>query len=301
VNRRRAAAALTAALALAIATACSDDDAAVVGASTVAPGGTSSPGAPSDVPDGDDGDDAGSATTAPPGGDDASGATTPSPPTEAPPALAATGPVGSFAPGLLRPDLSSEVVVELHAAEGAAPAGATVDHVAGILEDVTGKGVSIASGGAPPGDAREWTGDQLLAEADSGSVTSQGGGVAVVRLLFVHGTFQGDDSVLGIAVRGDVAAVFVDPIRDAGGLLGGSEGIEASVTTHELGHLLGLVDVYLSTGRQDPEHPGHSANPDSVMYWAVESDLIGQLLGAHPPDRFDDADLADLAAIAGGA
>ena len=68
---------------------------------------------------------------------------------------------------------------------------------------------------------------------------------------------------------------------------------------HEVGHLLGLVDLVLETGRQDPEHPGHSRNRGSVMYFAVESTLVGDLLGGGPPTRFDDADRADLRAIAG--
>jgi hypothetical protein len=80
-----------------------------------------------------------------------------------------------------------------------------------------------------------------------------------------------------------------------------SEGaIEDAVTMHELGHLLGLVDLVLSTGRGDPEHPGHSRNRASVMYWAVESDLVADLLQGGPPRDFDSADLADLATIRNG-
>jgi hypothetical protein len=215
-----------------------------------------------------------------------------------PPVLDADVAVGQFAPALLRTDLSERVVIEIHA--DAAPRSGTVAHVADVLAEVSGKPVSTVAAGAPGGGERNWTGAELRQAADAGSTTNQGGGVAVVRLLFVHGTFEGDDGVLGVAVRGDVAAVFVDRVEAAGGLLGGSAAIEAAVTTHELGHLLGLVDLVLDTGREDPEHPGHSPNQGSVMYWAVESDLIGQVLGADPPDEFDAADLADLAAIRDG-
>jgi hypothetical protein len=69
------------------------------------------------------------------------------------------------------------------------------------------------------------------------------------------------------------------------------------VVTHEVGHLLGLVDLVLHTGRQDPEHPGHSRNQQSVMFWAVESSLITDVLTGGPPTNFDDDDRADLAAI----
>jgi hypothetical protein len=214
-----------------------------------------------------------------------------------PPVLDADVAVGQFAPALLRSDLSERLVIEVHA--DIEPRSGTVAHVADVLADVSGKPVSTVAAGAPGGGDRDWTGAELRQAADAGSTTAQGGGVAVVRLLFVNGTFEGDDSVLGVAVRGDVAAVFVDRTEAAGGLLGGSAAIEAAVTAHELGHLLGLVDLVLDTGREDPDHPGHSPNQGSVMYWAVESDLIGQVLGADPPDEFDAADLADLAAIRG--
>jgi hypothetical protein len=121
-----------------------------------------------------------------------------------------------------------------------------------------------------------------------------------MSVLFVHGDYEGDTGVLGVTVRSDVAAVFVDQVAGSAGLLGGSAVVERSVSTHEVGHLLGLVDLFLDTGRHDPQHPGHSTNPGSVMYWAVESDVIGSILGANPPTEFDAADLADLAAIRNG-
>ncbi|MEA3055907.1 MAG: hypothetical protein QOD30_1339, partial [Actinomycetota bacterium] len=39
----------------------------------------------------------------------------------------------------------------------------------------------------------------------------------------------------------------------------------------------------------------------SVMYWAVESTVVTDLLTGGPPRDFDAADLADLAEIRGGA
>ncbi|MEY2446638.1 MAG: hypothetical protein QOH79_114, partial [Acidimicrobiaceae bacterium] len=126
---------------------------------------------------------------------------------------------------------------------------------------------------------------------------AQGNGRAVIHLLFVHGSFGGDDSVLGVAVRGDTAAVFVDEVSAASTPLVGSAGIETAVVTHEVGHLMGLVDLLLHTGRQDPDHPGHSTNSKSVMYWAVESNLVADLLQGGPPKDFDSADLADLQTI----
>jgi len=284
-------------VALALVVACGDDTDPPEGGSAPSDGVTAStteegspPGAPPAPPLGHDGSsavDPGPTTTTAPGSD---------PP---PATLDASGPVGSFSPALLRADRSQRLVVEVHADDDLQPRRATLEHVSAVLADVSGKPVDVVVVAGPGGGARAWTADDLVAAADAGATTAQGGGVAVLRLLFVPGTFEGDDGVLGVAVRGDVAAVFLDRVHAAGGLLGGSEGIEVSVTTHEVGHLLGLVDLVLDTGRADPEHPGHSRNAGSVMYWAVESDVVGQLLGANPPRDFDAEDRADLAAIGG--
>ena len=104
----------------------------------------------------------------------------------------------------------------------------------------------------------------------------------------------GPIGLMSIAVARHVGARFivasdVSPAR-----------LELAVATHEVGHLLGLVDLFLRTGRADPEHPGHSANPRSVMYWAVESDVVGDLLTGGPPVDFDADDRADLATIRNG-
>lgn len=122
----------------------------------------------------------------------------------------------------------------------------------------------------------------------------------MVRMLFLAGRLEGQDSALGAAVRGDTAVVFVEQVRSASSPLVSAAALEQAVATHELGHLLGLVDLVRSTGRADPEHPGHSPNRGSVMYWAIESDLVTSVLAGPPPADFDAADRADLAAIRSG-
>lgn len=288
--RRRAALALVAAL---LVGACgSEDDPALSGVTTTTAAGT----AP-----GDDGGTTVPATT--PGGaplpTTATGetVTTVAPATPASPDV--SGPPGSAAAFYLRAAPATSIVLEVSAEAGAEPAGGTVDHVRATLAEVSGKPVSVAGGGALP--SREaWTADELRAAADAASSASQGER-AVLRLLFVHGRYADAENVLGVAVRADVAAIFSDAVEDSASPLIGPGAIEAAVTTHEVGHLLGLVDLHLKTGRADPDHPGHSPNQRSVMYWAVESTLVTDLLTGGPPRDFDDADRADLAAIRNGA
>ena len=221
------------------------------------------------------------------------GGATPAPPTTVNPRRA-QGPTGSFAPVLLREDLTVEVLTQ----SGAEPLPAAMTHLQTNLSEVAGRSVGTSGPTALDGGARNWTADELIALADSKATRPAGS--ATIRMLFVRGTLEGNSGVLGVAVRGDVIAIFSDGVHSAGGVFGNYVGVERAVLLHEAGHVLGLVDLYLKTGRADPDHPGHSSNKESVMYWAVETDAISSVLGANPPDTFDDADKADLARIKSG-
>ena len=123
------------------------------------------------------------------------------------------------------------------------------------------------------------------------------------QILFPAGTYE-TDSVLGVAVDASTVALFSDFIDEADGPFGrpSVEDVENSVLVHELGHLLGLVNlVYQSPiDHEDEDHPGHSNNEDSVMYWAIESTDVANFIFGSLPSDFDDADRSDLAGLADG-
>jgi hypothetical protein len=171
--------------------------------------------------------------------------------------------------------------------------------VVSVLHDVTGKPVTVAPGSVA-GGGRSWTNDDLVAVARQGRPTV-GDGRVVLHVLFLHGDYAEDANSLGVAIGADVIAVFPDAIDSAGSPLVDAATIEDAVTLHEVGHLMGLVDLALPTHRGDPDHPGHSPDRGSVMYWAVDSDLISQALDGPPSTSFDQADLQDLAALRNGA
>jgi hypothetical protein len=208
--------------------------------------------------------------------------------------------VGAVAPPLLRPGRGDRVVIEVRTQAGAEPTAATLDHVASLVGSAAGKPVSIDGVDALSGGARAWTAQEIVATAAAAAQVESGRDQVVLRLLFLRGTYQGDDSILGVAVAGDVAAVFSDQVASAAGILVAPSVVEDAVTVHEVGHLLGLVDLLLGTGRGDPAHPGHSRNKRSVMYWQVESGLVTQLLDGGIPRDLDADDRAELAAIRGG-
>lgn len=301
-GRARAGALLLVGLVLAAACGSSGDDRGVGTPSTTAPTVPATDAAGQPVP--------GSAAPVPgepsPGGaDDPEVPSAPqAPPSTAAPEPGATadpvtaGPVGSFGPRYLRAEASERVLVQVLAQDGAAPQAAVPERIRQVLAGLNGKPVSLAAA-AVEGGARAWTSDQLqsLADAASPPQTPQ---QAVLTLLFLRGGFAENERAVGVAVRGDVAAVFAERVTEAAGVFGDRDAVEDAVALHEVGHLLGLVDLVVDTGRADPEHPGHSPNRGSVMYYAVESTLLGSILEGGPPRDFDQDDLAELARIRNG-
>ena len=209
---------------------------------------------------------------------------------------AANGAVGRFAGVLLAPGPATSVVVDVRVGDGATPSRTALTNAAQIVRTYSGKPVGING----PLALRNVGGGIHTAEEIRRLATSQGSpnrdGVAVVHLLYLSGSFEQKD-VLGVAVRGDTVALFTDEMDNATSPFVTRARIEQAVVNHEVGHVLGLVDLFLDENRDDPDHPGHSRNQGSVMFWAVETSLVGQVLGGPPPVDFDADDIADLKKI----
>lgn len=212
---------------------------------------------------------------------------------------AAAGSPGAAAAIILQPTPARSIVVEVMEEPGAAANKIALGRVVSALRKYSGKPVSEVHTALPAGSpARRWDEAELDDLADRSGKVAQGGGQFVLRLVFVRGQNFRSGNILAVSFRGDTFAAFPDRYGSS------SQQLITTVTMHELGHLLGLVDLYLNRGRadtrDDPAGEGHSSNPASVMYWAVDSSVIGALSGASS-DRFDAQDERDLAAIRAGA
>jgi hypothetical protein len=212
---------------------------------------------------------------------------------------AAEGAAGRLAGILLASGPAKSLVIDVLVQPGVTPDADVLTTLRQILAATSGKPVELAGPRPLNSATTTYDADTIRRLADSQG-RPQGDGAAVIYLLYLKGGFT-DDSVLGVTVRADTTAIFPDQIASATSPIVSRHRLEQAVDTHELGHILGLVDLYLNDNRDDPEHPGHSTNPRSVMYWAVESDLVSQVLGGPPPVDFDGADQNDLRRIHAGA
>jgi hypothetical protein len=237
------------------------------------------------------------------------GTTEPDGSTTAPVELTPTndgGGVGANGRALLRGD-RARIVVEVDVQEGASVDQAALDHLVDELSRHVDKagGITFAGGNTFASDDEEWTTDDLRAAASSNRSTATDGQQVSIHVLYVRGSHHQDGqetAAIGLAYSASTIAMWPERWSGMGGLLGSDRAIERAVLVHELGHLLGLVNLTYQSdiAHEDAAHPGHSNNQDSVMFHAIESTLIGQLFSGPPPDRFDEADASDLAGLREG-
>ena len=213
---------------------------------------------------------------------------------------------GGLTLACLRSSMYTSMVIEIDHEPGYRPFTSSTDMLVDRLEQVCDKpsGISIKYSEVSFNHDGTWSAQDVRDKGwETKDQSPRDGTTLYWQVLFPAGTYE-TDSVLGVAVDASTVALFSDSIDEADGPFGrpSVEDVENSVLVHEVGHLLGLVNlVYQSpVDHEDDEHPGHSNNDESVMYWAVESADLSNFIFGELPNEFDADDLADLAGLADG-
>jgi hypothetical protein len=187
-----------------------------------------------------------------------------------------------------------------------------VDHLTATLGAVVDKPGGIAVERGPiGGGAQDWTLDGIRAVAASSRRPAGDANTVVMRVMSLRG--QPDQTPpppgqpdirasIGIAFAAGEFVVFPDRIDGLSALIGGTTAVLRAVTVHEAGHLMCLINLSYQSDidHEDPAHPGHSADRNSVMFHAIETTAIGRVFAGAPPDRFTANDLADLEGLRTG-
>ncbi|HEX9774012.1 MAG TPA: hypothetical protein VGB83_00320 [Actinomycetota bacterium] len=207
--------------------------------------------------------------------------------------------VGDMAVSYISADHATRLVVEVDYVRGREPSQAVLDHVRAILQRDLDKpqGITVRRGNAFEGPRDRYTIDEIRTLENLHRSSHSSGSTATMWIAYLNGSYAESSGVLGVAYRASSAAIFAERIEEAATQVLRPASIERSVVTHEVGHLLGLVNIGYTSAfdHEDAAHPGHSSNEGSVMYWQIEDISIRNLLGG-PPDDFDEMDRADLAA-----
>lgn len=179
------------------------------------------------------------------------------------------------------------------------------------VERLTGKDVEIEMDDQLPakGDDYRYTSQELREFHAQHQDNEDGEGTVVMHILFLDGKFQ-EENVAGLAFASAGAALFMGEIKDMtcendDFLCDGVREwrVVRSVAIHEAGHLAGLVNCPLpmTEDREATDEDGgecHSANEDSVMYWAVvvRRGLQNLIADQDVPSTFDEHDMNDAQA-----
>ncbi|HLA55837.1 MAG TPA: hypothetical protein VK623_07035 [Flavobacterium sp.] len=126
-------------------------------------------------------------------------------------------------------------------------------------------------------------------------------------LFFADGGSENDTTnsfILGTAYRNTSCVLYENSIQNLSNAINEPNRVdlETTVILHELGHLLGLVNLgsTMQTAHEDTGHDKHCNNNDCLMYWQVENsaNLMQMMAGGNVP-QLDANCLADLAANGG--
>ncbi|HEV7330699.1 MAG TPA: M12 family metallo-peptidase [Flavisolibacter sp.] len=210
--------------------------------------------------------------------------------------------VGSSANELLSNSKFNSLVVEIQYMPGFAPDPGAVTHLQNFLSSRLHKpeGISVVTKEIPAAANAILTANEVHAIEKANRSAFTAGDQIAVYVLYTNGDYS-ENNVLGIAYRNTSVALFGKKIKTNSGGVGqpSRTKLEATVLEHELGHLLGLVDVGSSMQTFHKANGNHCSSQSCLMYYAAETtDIFGFLVTGNIPALDSDC-LSDLKANGG--
>lgn len=195
--------------------------------------------------------------------------------------------VGSSGNELLSSSKYKSLKIEVQYMTGFAPDAGAISHLQNFLATSLNKpdGINIVTkeiGGTSDGTL---TADEVHAIEKTNRTAFSTDSEIAVYILYTNGNYS-ENNVLGVAYRNTSAAIFGKKVRDNSGGLGQASRtkLEATVLEHEVGHLLGLVDVGTIMQTAHKANGSHCNNQNCLMYFASETtDILGFLITGNIP------------------
>ncbi len=213
-------------------------------------------------------------------------------------------PVGASARELLSSSTYTSLKIEILYMTGYEPDAGAIAHVQSTLGELLNKpsGITIVTKEIPASSGTTFSVNDIIAiENNNRTVFTKDAEIGVC-ILYTNGNYT-EPNTLGVAYKNTSTALFGKKIHENSGGIGQASRtkLEATVMEHELGHLLGLVDLgsSMQTPHKDALHGNHCTNNSCLMYYASETtDLFSILVTGNIP-AIDANCRADLQANGG--
>lgn len=197
--------------------------------------------------------------------------------------------VGASANELLSSTKYTSLKIEVQYMTGYQPDQAALNHLQAMLSSLVNKplGISIVTKEIPASTSQTLSvNDIITIERNNRTVFTTGTQLGLY-ILYTNGNYT-ETNTLGVAYKNTSAALFGKKLHDNSGGLGQASRTKlvATVAEHELGHLLGLVDLgsAMQANHKDGAHGSHCTDSNCLMYYASEtSDIFGFLITGNIP------------------
>lgn len=213
-------------------------------------------------------------------------------------------PVGASANELLSAGKYTSLKIEVQYMTGFQPDAGALNHLQSLLVSLLNKptGISIVTKEIPASSNLTLSVNDIITIEKNNRTAFTNGTELAIYILYTNGNYT-DNNVLGVAYKNTSTALFGKKINDNSGGIGQASRTKlvATVAEHEVGHLLGLVDLgsSMQTNHKDAAHGNHCNNTSCLMYYASEtSDIFGFLITGNIPS-FDTNCRADMTANGG--
>ena len=212
--------------------------------------------------------------------------------------------VGESANELLASTTYKSVKIEIQYMTGYAPDAAAANNLQGMLSNILNKpgGISVVTKEISASLNTVLTINEVSDIETNNRTAFTTGDQIALYVLYTNGNYP-DANVLGAAYKNTSVVIFGKNIHDNSGGIGQASRtkLESTVLEHEMGHLLGLVDLgsTMQTNHKDAANGNHCNNSSCLMYYASETkDILGFLITGSIP-TFDANCLSDLHANGG--
>lgn len=216
--------------------------------------------------------------------------------------------IGASSREILSASQFESVEIELQYMVGFEPNDAIKESIITYLQELVNKpgGIEIISTAIAPLNKGTYNIEDIRAIEDANRNAYNVGKKLGLYFLFLDGYSSEDTQnkfTYALVHRNTSVAVFSRRIKERTDRIGQPSRtlVENTVARHELGHLMGLVNVgsAMEHDHEDSNQPGHCDNRNCLMYWAVESGSVFHLVQEGRVPLLDENCRKDLKANGG--